>query len=159
MRIGELSEAIGVDVETIRYYEKAGLMPRPARQDNGYRAYGREHLERLAFIRHCRVLDMPLNDIKRLLDFAADASANCGDVDRLIDEHLARVRVRLASLTALEHQLQALRKQCGVQPHTVATCGILQELVSAAQGERCVCHPAPTPTVQPKRSISRRASS
>lgn len=54
MRIGELGQATGVDIETIRYYEKAGLLPNPARSGNGYRAYGRAHLERLAFIRHCR---------------------------------------------------------------------------------------------------------
>jgi Cd(II)/Pb(II)-responsive transcriptional regulator len=156
MRIGELSEAIGVDVETIRYYEKVGLMPPPARQANGYRAYGRKHLERLAFIRHCRALDMPLNDVQQLLDFSTDAAADCGDVDRLIDEHLARVHARLVSLSALERQLQALRKQCGAQQHTVATCGILHELVSAAQGERCVCHAVPVVGVKSSRRSAKR---
>ena len=60
MKISELSRATGVDVDTIRYYEKSGLLPPPARQANGYRHYGDAHLERLAFVRHCRALDMPL---------------------------------------------------------------------------------------------------
>ena len=59
MQIKELARATGVDVETIRYYEKQGLLPEPARRDNGYRDYAAEHLERLSFIRHCRALDMP----------------------------------------------------------------------------------------------------
>jgi Cd(II)/Pb(II)-responsive transcriptional regulator len=134
MRIGELGSATGVDVETIRYYEKVGLLPLPARRDNGYRSYGDAHLERLAFIRHCRALDMPLAGIKRLLDFLGQPYAECGDVDRLIDEQLARVRTRIKSLRALEHQLAALRSCCAA-PHTAADCGILHELVTAAQQE------------------------
>jgi Cd(II)/Pb(II)-responsive transcriptional regulator len=139
MRISELGRATGVDAETVRYYEKAGLMPRPGREANGYRAYGREHLERLAFIRHCRALDMSLGDIKRLLDFAADPGADCSDVDRVIDTQIERVRARLTSLAALERQLTALRHRCGAR-QSAATCGILNELVAAAHGEACVCH-------------------
>lgn len=134
MRIGELGKATGVDVETIRYYEKAGLLAPPARRDNGYRAYSADHLERLAFIRHCRALDMPLAGIKRLLDFLGQPLAECGDVDRLIEEQLSRVRTRIKSLRALEKQLAALRACCGA-PHTAADCGILKELVTTAHHE------------------------
>lgn len=143
MRIGELSQSVGVDVETIRYYEKTGLLPPPAREPNGYRAYGQAHLERLAFIRHCRALDMSLADVKQLLDLLADPTAECGDVDRLVDGHLARVRARLKSLRALERQLSVLRSQCHA-PHVTASCGILQELVAAAHGEACACHQGTT---------------
>ena len=73
MRIGELSAATGVDVETIRYYEREKLFAAPVRQANGYRAYGTIHLERLSFIRHCRALEIPLADIRRLLEFATPA--------------------------------------------------------------------------------------
>lgn len=140
MRIGELSQSIGVDIETIRYYEKVGLLPPPVRTANGYRTYGPGHVERLAFIRHCRALDMPLAEIKRLLDFVAHPQADCGDIDRLIDEQLARVRARLKSLLALEKQLAALRMRCEAG-HPAAECGILHELVAAAHGEACACHP------------------
>ncbi len=139
MRIGELCQATGVGIETIRYYEKEGLIPAPARTDNGYRNYGSAHLERLSFIRHCRALDMPLAEIKRMLGFVAHPDADCGDINRLIDEQLARVRVRLKSMRALEKQLSQLRAHCGAG-HTAAECGILHELVAAAQGEACACH-------------------
>lgn len=139
MRIGELGEATGVDIETIRYYEREGLLPPPARMPNGYRAYGDAHLERLAFVRHCRALDMPLAGIRRLLDFVNDPKADCGDIDRLIDEQLARVRARLKSMRALEKQLGTLRARCDAG-HTAAECGILHELVAAAHGEACACH-------------------
>jgi len=140
MRIGELGKATGVDVETIRYYEKEGLLAEPLRTDNGYRAYATEHVERLAFIRHCRALDIPLAEIKRLLDFVAHPDADCGDIDRLIDNQLAKVKARLASMRALEKQLSALKGQCG-KSHTAGECGILHELVAAAHKEACVCHP------------------
>lgn len=140
MRIGELSQATGVDIETIRYYEKKGLLPRPARKANGYRAYGPAQLERLAFIRHCRALDMPLADIKRLLTFVDRPKAHCGDINLLVDEQLARVNARLKSMRALEKQLTTLRKRCDAG-HAAAECGILHELVAAAQGEACACHP------------------
>jgi len=136
MRIGELAQATGVDVETVRYYERKGLLPPPARQANGYRSYGPAQVERLALIRHCRALDMPLAAIRRLLDFVAHPEAACGDIDRLIDAQLARVRVRLESLRALEKQLAALRAQCAAG-HTAGECGILQELVAAAHEEAC----------------------
>jgi Cd(II)/Pb(II)-responsive transcriptional regulator len=141
LKIGQLSEATGVDVETIRYYEKSGLLPAPARLANGYRAYGQAHLERLAFVRHCRALDIPLADIKRLLSFVGEPSEDCGDIDELIGNQLVRVRARLKSLRALERQLVALRAQCGAD-HDHHPCGILQELVAAAHGEACACHGA-----------------
>lgn len=141
MRIGELGQAAGVDGETIRYYERTGLLLPPSRQPNGYRDYGPDHLERLAFIRHCRALDMPLAEVKRLLDFVAHPEADCGDINRLIDAQLGRVRARLKSMHALEKQLVALRARCEAG-HIAAECGILHELVAAAHGEACACHAA-----------------
>lgn len=139
MRIGELGQATGVDVETIRYYEREGLLSAPARSENGYRAYTEKHLERLAFVRHCRALDIPLNEIKRLLEFVEQPNADCGDIDQLIDTQLAKVRARLKSLKALEKQLSSLRGRCGAK-HIAGECGILHELVAAAHKEACVCH-------------------
>ncbi len=139
MRIGELAAATGVDAETIRYYERERLLDAPARQANGYRNYGRQQLERLAFIRHCRVLDIPLADIRRLINFLDRPGEDCSDIDRLIEAQLFRVRARLQSMRALEKQLTELRKSCGA-PHTTTECGILHELVAAAHGEACICH-------------------
>lgn len=139
MRISQLASATGVEIETIRYYEKQALLPEPARQENGYRHYTAQHLERLAFIRHCRALDIPLAEVRRLLAFIASPDADCGDINQLIDQQIARVRARLKSMRALEKQLSQLRARCGAQ-HTAQDCGILQELVAAAHGEACACH-------------------
>lgn len=139
MQIKELARATGVDVETIRYYEKQGLLPKPGRRDNGYRDYEAAHLERLSFIRHCRALDMPLAVVSRLLGFLDAPDNHCGDVDLVVDEQLARVRARLKSMRALEMQLLQLRARCS-GAHS-GHCGILTELVSAAHGESCACHP------------------
>lgn len=139
MQIKALSAATGVDIETIRYYERQGLLPAPARQANGYRDYGPPQLERLSFIRHCRALDMPLADVRQLLAALDAPGPECGDINALIDQHLARVRARLASLRALEKQLRSLRSSCSGAPGE-AGCGILHELVAAAHGEACACH-------------------
>ena len=142
MKIGQLSQHTGVDVQTIRFYEKTGMLAPPARQANGYRAYGPAHLLRLAFIRHCRALDMPLAEVQQLLDFVDGSEGDCAGIDRLIDMQLARVQARLTSLQALERQLASLRARCDSR-HEAHPCGILQELVAAAQGEACACHGAP----------------
>lgn len=154
MRIGELSRSTGVDVETIRYYEKAGLLPPGSREANGYRSYAPAHLERLAFVRHCRALDIPLADVKRLLQFLARPASDCGDIDHLIDDQLSRVRARLASMRALERQLSTLRARCGSH-RSSRRCGILHELVSAAHGEACACHPPSAAAGPGRRKTSR----
>ena len=72
MRIGELARKAGVDVQTVRFYEREGLLDAPARTGSGYRAYGEEDLERLHFVRHCRSLDMPLAEIRRLIELSRE---------------------------------------------------------------------------------------
>lgn len=140
MRIGELAKRGGVDAQTVRYYEREGLLAAPSRTASGYRAYGPQHVERLNFIRHCRSLDMPLADVKRLLALSSDRTVSCEDVNGLVQAHLERVRAKRDALAALEKQLAALRAHCE-SGHRVADCGILEELIHAAQGEACACHP------------------
>lgn len=140
MKISDLSRATGVDVETIRYYEKAGLLPEPAREANGYRHYAPAHLQQLAFVRHCRALDMPLADVRSLLDVVDGLPGAGATAEALVAEQLKRVRARLKSLRALERQLAQLRLRCDAK-HDEHPCGILDELVAAAQGEACACHP------------------
>ena len=123
-----------MDVETVRFYEKQGLLPAPERTANGYRAYRGEHVERLAFIRHCRSLDMALADIRHLLKLMDRPASDCGAVDELVELQLERVRARLASLRSLERQLVALRAHCASGKST-AECGILSEFVEAAHRE------------------------
>lgn len=130
----------GVDVQTVRYYEREGLIDAPARTASGYRSYAPAHLERLNFIRHCRSLDMALGDVRRLLALSRDRSVSCEDVNGLVRAHLGRIRAKRAALDALEKQLAALDAQCA-SGHRVADCGILEELIHAAHGEACACHP------------------
>ena len=140
MRIGELATKAGVDVQTVRYYEREGLIEAPSRTASGYRAYGPAHLERLNFVRHCRSLEMPLAEIRRLTTLSTDRGVSCDQVDALVQSHLERVRAKLGALQALEKQLSTLRSQCSAG-HRVSDCGILEEMIHAAQGEACACHP------------------
>lgn len=139
MRIGELAKGAGVDVQTVRFYEKEGLIDAPSRTASGYRAYGPAHLERLQFIRHCRSLDMPLADVRRVIALASDPAADGAQVDAMVRTHLLRVRSKLAALRELEARISKLDAQC-VAGHLVADCGVLQELMQAARGEACACH-------------------
>lgn len=152
MQIKQLASATGVDSETIRYYEKQGLLPEPARKDNGYRDYDASHLERLSFIRHCRALEMPLSQVAILLGFLDKPAAHCDEVNALVDQQMAKVHARLQSMKALEKQLLQLRAMCsGI--HDAQSCGILTELVAAAHGEACACHPS-METTRSQKAIS-----
>jgi Cd(II)/Pb(II)-responsive transcriptional regulator len=131
MKIGELAAAARTPVETIRYYEREGLLPQAPRSDGNYRIYRPEHVERLAFVRHCRSLDMTLDEIRVLLRFKDSPQSGCGEVNALLDEHIGHVAARIRELRQLEKQLKALREQCG-DPRDAAHCGILNELVHAS---------------------------
>jgi len=129
MRIGDLAGATGTPVETIRYYEREGLIPAAQRSDNNYRLYSAVHAERLAFIRQCRNLDMTLNEIRSLLRLRDAPSENCGAVNALLDEHIGHVAQRIRELRTLERDLKALRARC-TSPQPIDTCGILNQLDS-----------------------------
>ncbi len=141
MKISQLAAATGVPAETIRYYEQQQLLPAPARLDNGYRMYTEKHVEQLAFIKHCRSLDMSIADTAQLLAFTIEPQTDCMKVNVLIEQQLQKIRARLASLIALEKQLTRLHYQCQ-HPDKSQNCGILHELVAAAHGEACACHTA-----------------
>jgi Cd(II)/Pb(II)-responsive transcriptional regulator len=133
MRIGDLAEATGTPVETIRFYEREGLLPPPRRADNNYRVYLPAHVERLAFIRQCRNLDMTLDEVRALLALRDTPARDCGEINALLDEHIGHVGQRIRELRLLEKDLKALRARCPA-PHPVADCGILQQLDGAAAG-------------------------
>jgi len=127
MRIKELSVAAAVPVDTIRHYEKAGLLAAPERRENNYRHYAEADAQRLRFIRNCRALDMSLDEVRVLLTFIDHPASDCSPVDAVVDEHLLHVRERLVALQLLERQLETLRRACGqARPH--AACGIVLAL-------------------------------
>ncbi|MCK0163097.1 Cd(II)/Pb(II)-responsive transcriptional regulator [Marinobacter sp. S6332] len=129
MKIGEISKHSSVAVETIRYYEKIGLLPKPDRDASGYRAYRNAHLERLLFIKRCRNLDMAQDEIRELIRLSENPEADCHQVDTLLDNHLNHVRNRLKELLNLEKTLQQLQKACS-DAGRVQDCGILGGLSS-----------------------------
>lgn len=124
MKIGQVAEQAGIPVETVRYYEKIGLLPPPDRQPNGYRHYRQAHLDRLLFIRRCRNLDMAQDEIRELVRLADQPDADCSQVDALLARHLEHVRERLEELGQLESTLTRLQQACS-EGRTVAECGIL----------------------------------
>ncbi len=127
LKISELAAATGSSSETIRFYEQEGLLPLPSRSASNYRLYGEEHVKRLQFVRHCRSLDMTLDEIRRLLTFRDAPDEECDGVNDLLDRHIADVTTRIEELKALQVQLVELRSQCG---HTRLSreCGILRGL-------------------------------
>lgn len=131
MKIGELSTASATHIETIRYYEREGLLPTPARTAGNLRVYETRHLERLQFIRHCRSLDMSLDEVRVLLRFKDAPHEDCGDVNSLLDEHIGHVSKRIKELRGLEKQLKELRQRCCAE-RPAEHCGILAGLSEAA---------------------------
>ncbi|HEY4973449.1 MAG TPA: Cd(II)/Pb(II)-responsive transcriptional regulator [Steroidobacteraceae bacterium] len=133
MTIGALAKRTQCQAETIRYYEREGLLPPPARSQGNYRQYETRHVERLSFIRHCRSLDMTLDEIRALLDFRDAPTRDCAQVSALLDEHVHHVADRIAQLRALQRQLKQLRGLCA-SPGQADRCGILNEMSRAAKG-------------------------
>lgn len=127
LKIGEVAQLVGCSVETIRFYEKEGLLQTALRHsENNYRYYQQHHLERLRFIRRCRSLGMTHDEIRTLLA-ARQQQNDCHEINDLIEVHLQHVQHRIQELHTLEHELQQLRLQCqGFNP--VENCGILREL-------------------------------
>ena len=132
MKIGELASATHTLPETVRFYERLGLLPRPLRTEANYRDYAREDVQRLAFIRHCRSLDMTLEEVRTLLELRDEPGRSCVNADDLVASHVQKVVVRIRELRALEAELRSLSKACSVG-RTAAECGILNGLSRAAE--------------------------
>ena len=127
MKIGELATVTSTQVETVRFYEREGLLPAPGRSDGNYRVYDESHVARLSFIRRCRTLDMSLDEIRTLLRFKDSPADDCGVVNALLDDHIGHVATRIKELRKLEVELRELRAACG-DARIAVQCGILQKL-------------------------------
>ena len=126
MKISQLAKTTNVVSKTIRYYEDIGLLPEAYRNDNGYREYSASDIERLVFIRRCRELQIPLEQIKTLIAVQVDQKSSCQEVDALIDQQLDKVRKTIAELTLLEQTLHTLATSC--PNDKVGDCQILKNL-------------------------------
>ena len=132
MKIGQLAKVTDTKVETIRFYEREGLLLAPSRSNGNYRVYENAHVERLSFIRHCRSLDIALDEIRRLLQFKEAPADNCHEVNEVLDEHIGHVAERIRELRRLERQLRDLRELC-TKARDAAHCGILVQLSQGAR--------------------------
>lgn len=126
LTIGRLADAAGVNLETVRYYERIGLMPAPGRTPGGHRSYGREHARRLAFIRRARELGFGTGEIRTLLGLAEPGQSSCAEVKTIAIRHLARVHAKITDLTKLERVLTVTIECCsgGLTP----SCPVLDML-------------------------------
>ncbi len=132
MQIGDLSRQSGVNIETIRYYERIGVLPKPARQSNGRRTYGSVDADRLGFIRHARDLGFDLKSIQVLLALQEQPEASCDDASRIAQGQLEAVESRIARLIKLREELRRMVSECG--RGRVAECRVIETLVIPAKG-------------------------
>ena len=125
--IGELSKRTGVNIETIRYYEKSGVMPNPPRTAAGYRVYNEDHLNRLTFIRRCRQLGFAMIEIQELLSLVDARGYTCGEVQAMTLEHAEMVKQKIRDLQRLEKTLRSISSQCTGKK--VPECPIIDALL------------------------------
>ena len=124
--IGKVSESSGVKVPTIRYYEQIGLLAAPPRTGGGRRTYDRKDVERLSFIRHSRELGFDIDEIQTLLSLQDRPDQSCADADVIAKARLADVRQKIASLTALQNELERMVEGCS--HGRVETCQVIEIL-------------------------------
>jgi len=128
MRIGKLASACDCPVETVRYYEKIGLLPPAARLANGYRSYEDMHRKWLQFILRSKELGFSQSEVRRLTDVAHQARPACSEVHDLLEQHVHDVRRKVDELQRLERALVRLKKQC--HEGTLHNCPVIDELMS-----------------------------
>lgn len=130
MTIGALSEGTGVNIETIRYYERIGLLPAPPRSAGRHRLYGEPHRQRLVFIRRGRELGFSLEEVRALLGLGGGHDMTCGEVRALTHHHMAAIRDKIRDLKRLDRILSDLAARC--RADDVPECPILEALATAA---------------------------
>jgi Cu(I)-responsive transcriptional regulator len=126
MKIGELARATSTKVETIRFYEKIGLLAEPSRTGGNYRDYGPAHLARLSFVRRARDLGFTRDQVRELLALADDRDRSCEAVDVVAREHLAQIDQKIADLHALRRELDDIIGQC--RHGAISDCRIIEAL-------------------------------
>lgn len=124
--IGELARRSGCKVQTVRYYETIGLLPRPLRTAGNHRVYGPEQAARLGFVRKARDLGFPLDSIRALLELGDEPADSCDEINRIAASHLADVESRIARLRNLRAELERIVRLCS--GGKVADCRIIQTL-------------------------------
>lgn len=133
-RIGELARITGANIETIRFYEKEGLLPEPQRTSRGFRKYTPEDARRLGFIQRAKNLGFTLKEIRELLELRVDARTTCADVKMRAENKLADVEQKIRELQQIKDALHTLVSQCsGKGP--AGDCPILEALESGRKDD------------------------
>ena len=127
MKIGQLAKVSDCSIQTIRYYEREGLLSPTSRSEGNFRLYDEKALKELEFVKHCRSLDIPLSDIKTLLELKKRPEESCSSINDLIAKQLDLVNKRIQELKALKSELQIMKKACS-SDNTVESCGIIKTL-------------------------------
>ena len=127
MKIGELAKLTACSVQTIRYYEKEGLLDSIKRSEGNFRLYDNRAVKQLMFIKHCRSLDITLSEIRQLIELRDFPDTTCNNINALVDRHTKQVDLRIEELKELKRQLKILRRKC-TTGRVVKDCGILLEL-------------------------------
>ena len=133
MRIGHLAGKAGVAVDTVRYYEREGLLPEPARRPSGYRDYGDEELQQLRFVRRCKALGFTLEETRQLLRLNVDPEADRAEVRALTERRLADVDAKLRELQLLRDSLAELATSCSGHG-TLDACPIIHRALGNTPG-------------------------
>ncbi len=116
MRIGELAKRLDLNAQTIRYYERIGLLPEPGRTQSGYRAYGQEDERRLRFVKNARSVGLPLGEVKEVLALHERGEAPCGYVTEAIVRRAEEVERQIEELTQFKEELDGLHERARKQP-------------------------------------------
>ena len=133
MKIGELAKLTHTQVETIRYYEREGLLPEPARRPSGYRDYGDDELQQLRFVRRCKALGFTLEETRELLRLNANPKADRAEVRALTERRLADVDAKLRELQLLRDSLAELATSCSGHG-TLDACPIIHRVLGNTPG-------------------------
>lgn len=124
--IGALSKQTGCHIETVRYYERIGVLFKPPRTEGGHRLYGREHIKRLLFVRRSRELGFSLGEIRTLLKLVDGKQYRCWEVKALMEEHLGDIKKKISDLKRLQKTLADISSQC--EGGMVPECPIIDAL-------------------------------
>lgn len=115
MKIGQLARRLELNTQTIRYYERIGLLPEPERRESGYRVYGSEDERRLRFVKNARSIGLPLGEVKEILAFHERGEAPCAYVTRAIAHRAEEVERQIAELTRFKEELDRLYERAKVR--------------------------------------------
>lgn len=133
MKIGELSNATNTNIETIRYYERIGLLPAPERTAANYRCYHEPHRAQLVFIRHSRQLGFTIKEIRSLIDLSNQPESDCMAADEIATSHLMKVEAKISQLEILREELSRIIGRC--RGGLTSDCRVIEAL-----GNHALCH-------------------